>query len=146
MPSNDGTFGITGIPPPDNVQRKTVKIPYVVGMPLRHEITEWFEKMLKTGDATMWMQWTLFVRGLEKFKALPVEEKLSYFQVAGIHGSPELPWDGAPAPQRAPKADIPGENPFGGYCHHNTVAFPTWHRPYMLLYEVWLFLHHRIDC
>lgn len=122
---------------------KMLKSPMLLACHREYEITEWFQRMLKTDDATMWMQWTFFARDLEKFKALSVDEKLSYFQVAGIHGSPELPWDSAPEPRHAPK---PGDNPFGGYCHHNTVAFPTWHRPYMLLYEVWLFLHHPIDC
>ncbi|KAH6908112.1 tyrosinase [Coprinopsis sp. MPI-PUGE-AT-0042] len=49
-------------------------------------------------------------------------DKLSYFQVAGIHGLPHVPWDepGMYAPE---------------YCQHGTVNFATWHRPYMLLFE-----------
>ena len=56
----------------------------------------------------------------------------SFFSVAGIHGLPNIPWDGAV-----------GDTPFdsssgqwGGYCTHGSVLFPTWHRPYVLLYEV----------
>ena len=48
----------------------------------------------------------------------------------GIHCYPLVGWDG----------ERPGPNPNepdpGGYCTHNMVTFPTWHRPYMLLYEV----------
>jgi tyrosinase len=39
----------------------------------------------------------------------------------GIHGYPKVDWD-----------DVPG----GFYCPHNKFRFPTWHRPYMMLYEV----------
>ncbi|KAF7341393.1 Di-copper centre-containing protein [Mycena venus] len=63
---------------------------------------------------------------MAKFKAMDPTEKLSYFQVAGIHGMPHITWDdplhAEPVPSR-------------GYCPHNLVTFPTWHRPYMLLFE-----------
>jgi len=56
----------------------------------------------------------------------------SFFSVAGIHGLPNKAWDG----------DI-GNTPFdpnsgqwGGYCTHGSTLFPTWHRPYVMLYEV----------
>lgn len=46
----------------------------------------------------------------------------------GIHGRPYLPWDDV---QGAPGA------PNNGYCNHISILFPTWHRPYLALYEVW---------
>src|SRR5260221_22795 len=55
----------------------------------------------------------------------------SYFSVGKIHGLPYRPWDGAV-----------GSRPWnprttwGGYCTHGSVLFPTWHRPYVALYEV----------
>lgn len=55
----------------------------------------------------------------------------SFFQIGGIHGLPYIPWDG-----------VTGNKPFnpnaqwGGYCTHGSVLFPTWHRPYVMLYEV----------
>lgn len=140
MASDNGTFAIEGLPRPSNVQYLTTNIPYTPGMPVRRELTDWFQQMQDTGDEILQRQWTLFVLGLERFKSLPVDDKLSYFQVAGIHGYPEQPWDGAPDPKPDPPGNPddwpPGQQPFGGYCHHNTIAFPTWHRPYMLLYEV----------
>lgn len=140
MATDSGTVGITGIPLSHNVPSKTETIPYAPGMPNRHEITQWFEQMISSSDSALQKQWTLFVVGLERFKSLPVDDKLSYFQVAGIHGYPEQTWDNAdpPKPDPDPKKLRPGDQPFGGYCHHNTVAFPTWHRPYMLLFEVCL--------
>ncbi|KAI8674654.1 Tyrosinase [Fusarium keratoplasticum] len=129
------TYAITGIPV-KNVETKTKDIPYAPGTPIRREINELFP----SEDPLTRKQWTLFILGLEKFKKMPVDERESYFQVAGIHGYPQTSWDGAPDPPKDPDWNPPkskpwGANPYGGYCHHNTIAFPTWHRPYMLLYE-----------
>lgn len=50
----------------------------------------------------------------------------SFFQLGGIHGLPYTPWD-----------DSFGDTfAWGGYCTHGNVLFPTWHRPYVSLYEV----------
>lgn len=60
------------------------------------------------------------------------QDKLnSFFSVGSIHGLPYTPWDDSAAAK--------GFNPdtwWGGYCTHGTVLFPTWHRPYVALYEV----------
>ena len=56
----------------------------------------------------------------------------SYFAVAGIHGRPYIPWGGAQGQSQFA---------FGGYCTHGSVLFPTWHRPYLALYEVWISLY-----
>jgi len=53
----------------------------------------------------------------------------SHFQIGGIHGQPYVEWDGSGGPQSQS-----GE--WEGYCHHGTVTFPTWHRPYVTLFEV----------
>jgi len=61
----------------------------------------------------------------------PQSDIQSFFRVGGIHGLPFIVWDGAT-----------GNKPFdpnsqwGGYCTHGSVLFPTWHRPYVMLYEV----------
>ena len=72
-------------------------------------------------------QRALFFQGLQNFKAMCPTEKLSYFQIAGIHGQPFVPWD-----EDRTKVAIKES----GYCTHNSILFPTWHRPYMLLFEV----------
>ncbi|KAF9005141.1 hypothetical protein BDQ17DRAFT_1353900 [Cyathus striatus] len=48
-------------------------------------------------------------------------------QLGGIHGLPYIPWNGSVSQD-------------GGYCVHGSVLFPTWHRPYMMLYEVYDFV------
>ncbi|KAI9791860.1 MAG: hypothetical protein M1816_003405 [Peltula sp. TS41687] len=50
----------------------------------------------------------------------------SYYQVAGIHGYPHIPWQ---YPASATK------NPGLGYCTHGSALFLTWHRPYVSLME-----------
>ena len=54
----------------------------------------------------------------------PQEDVLSWFAIGGIHGLPHIPWDNAE------------DKPKQGYCAHATVNFPTWHRPYVALFEV----------
>lgn len=71
------------------------------------------------------------------------QDKLSWYQIAGnftfavwycpddtglgIHGKPFIAWDEAPQE---------GKSKDKGYCTHNSILFCTWHRPYLLLFEV----------
>ncbi|EWZ40660.1 common central domain of tyrosinase-domain-containing protein [Fusarium oxysporum Fo47] len=137
-PFTGETYPITGIP--SNAERRTDNIPYAPGLPCRREITYYFP----SDNAFIQKQWTLMVLALNRFKRLKVNEKLSYFQVAGIHAYPLQPWDGAAPPNKDsedPKKLPPGANPYGGYCEHNTITFATWHRPYMLLFEQLVWTH-----
>ena len=68
-------------------------------------------------------QWNLYLLALNRFKGMSQTDKLSYYQVSGIHGRPFTAWDGVRLDRN------------GGYCTHGTVLFPTWHRPYLALYE-----------
>jgi tyrosinase len=54
----------------------------------------------------------------------------SHFSISGIHGVPFKQWEssGGSGAQQGSQ--------WGGYCTHGTVLFPTWHRPYMAVYEV----------
>ena len=45
---------------------------------------------------------------------------------SGIHGYPHISWDNAV-----------GQYSNNGYCPHGSVLFPTWHRTYMVLFEVY---------
>lgn len=55
----------------------------------------------------------------------------SFAAIGGIHGYPFVQWgdSGNPTPPTDP-------DHFGGYCTHGSVVFPTWHRPYVALFEV----------
>lgn len=53
-------------------------------------------------------------------------DPLSYYQLAGIHGRPHIPWGEPASPQN--DATV-------GYCTHNSALFATWHRPYISLVE-----------
>ncbi|KIL84922.1 hypothetical protein FAVG1_11792 [Fusarium avenaceum] len=128
-----GTYGIRGLPRPPDATRHPGQISHVPNLPVRKEVSS----LANSNDPGERKQWTLFILALERFKHMPVDDKLSYFQIAGIHGYPEVVWDGAPQPKTAPNVETkrPGDQPFGGYCNHNSLTFPTWHRPYMLLFE-----------
>ena len=111
-------------------------------VPLRREIDEWwFSK--NENDLN---QRSLYILALQKFMDMTPDPKnpndLSFFTIAGlslftsfasdsigsneitigIHGEPLLPWDTT-------------EEKTEDYCAHWKTTFPTWHRPYMLLYE-----------
>ncbi|KAF2996411.1 hypothetical protein E8E13_002136 [Curvularia kusanoi] len=71
----------------------------------------------------------LYLLGLQRWQNTSQEDKFSYFQVAGIHGRPFIPWDGVPGRPQPP------EGYKEGYCHHSSHLFPTWHRPFLALVE-----------
>jgi tyrosinase len=71
-------------------------------------------------------QWNLYLLGLAEFQKAPPADLLSYYQLAGIHGEPYVPWNNVGGLQ----------NPTSGYCTHSSILFLTWHRPYLALYEV----------
>ena len=52
------------------------------------------------------------------------DNPISFYQISGIHGEPYVPWNNA-TPDKE-----------GGYCRHRSILFPTWHRPYVALFEV----------
>jgi tyrosinase len=85
-------------------------------IPLRKEVTAW------SSDPNNAIQLSLFIQALIQFQEMPVKEKLSYYQISGIHGYPATSWDGEAGPSQF-------------YCNHQRTTFPTWHRPYMLLFE-----------
>ena len=68
--------------------------------------------------------WDLYILSLSQFTQVEQSNPLSYFQIAGIHGHPYYAWDGVLGYRQA------------GYCTHGSILFPSWHRPYMALFEV----------
>jgi len=74
-------------------------------------------------------QFSLYVQALEVIFKEPFDKDFSWPAIGGIHGMPYVRWgdSGSPNP--------PGGDTFGGYCTHGSVLFPTWHRPYVALFE-----------
>ncbi|KAI6165504.1 common central domain of tyrosinase-domain-containing protein [Pisolithus thermaeus] len=96
-------------------------------------------------------QFTLFILGFAAIQGIhhprdggfqPVPPAASYMEIAGIHGRPyrEYAGDRKMPEQKAadydpadPKDTLPIPSRFGG--SHESVSFPTWHRPYVMLVE-----------
>lgn len=70
-------------------------------------------------------QGNLYLLGLDRFQNMNQSMQSSYYQIAGIYGRPFISWDNV--------AFAPGRT--GGYCTHSSTLFPTWHRPYVALFE-----------
>ncbi|TEB28796.1 hypothetical protein FA13DRAFT_758897 [Coprinellus micaceus] len=76
-------------------------------------------------------QFCLFIHALQAIKQPDYRPRAARFQdLGGIHGLPYERWSGDP---KAPDA-LP-EGTWGGYCNHQSVLFPAWHRPYVLAVE-----------
>ncbi|KAL1892246.1 hypothetical protein Sste5346_007202 [Sporothrix stenoceras] len=78
--------------------------------------------------------WDLYIQALDMFQRDDMTEIESYYQIAGIHGLPFLPWNGV-------NQTAGGAN--SGYCPHGQTTFITWHRPYLALFEQVLARHVR---
>ncbi|KAF8148054.1 tyrosinase [Crassisporium funariophilum] len=92
------------------------------GSPNRLEINEFIKNE---------KYFSLYVQALQAMQTkTPQSDFQSFFQVSGIHGLPYIAWDGA----TGGRAFDPSTT-WGGYCTHGSVLFPTWHRPYVMLYE-----------
>jgi hypothetical protein len=64
------------------------------------------------------------------------KDPFSYFNLAALHGNKPIPWT-------ISAADLPSSRPSklsteeDGYCPHSSRLFPTWHRVYLLAFEVY---------
>jgi len=72
-------------------------------------------------------QWNLYLLAMQAFQAMNQSDPMGWYQVAGIHGVPNTPWDNVQA--------NPHTGGAVGYCTHSSVVFPTWHRAYLALFE-----------
>ncbi|ORX97281.1 common central domain of tyrosinase-domain-containing protein [Clohesyomyces aquaticus] len=70
-------------------------------------------------------QWNLYILGMERFMAKDKNDRLSYYQVAGVHGRPYVTWNNFPTPLVNS----------AGFCPHGQNLFGSWHRPYLAVYE-----------
>ncbi|KAB5551230.1 hypothetical protein GE09DRAFT_1223030 [Coniochaeta sp. 2T2.1] len=71
-------------------------------------------------------QWTLYLLGLSMMQFTNQTDNISWYKITGIHGVPFETW--------ADVEPVEGSEQTG-YCTHISVLFPTWHRPYVSLYE-----------
>jgi tyrosinase len=72
-------------------------------------------------------QWTLFVLALQRFQRMDQNDRMSWYQIAGIHGVPRQNWDNVGQCSNCKGTD--------GYCTHDSILFPGWHRAYLALFE-----------
>ena len=72
-------------------------------------------------------QFSLFILAMQKFQNMPQSDRVGYFQISGIHGVPKTNWNGIGQCSTCQGTD--------GYCQHESVVFPGWHRIYMALFE-----------
>ncbi|KAG9244100.1 hypothetical protein BJ878DRAFT_86007 [Calycina marina] len=70
--------------------------------------------------------WSIYIQALITMQTEFQSNPLSWFQIAGIHGRPYMPYDDVPI--------APGGWLYG-YCMHSSALFATWHRPYLALFE-----------
>ncbi|KAF2466550.1 Di-copper centre-containing protein [Lindgomyces ingoldianus] len=70
-------------------------------------------------------QWNLYLLGLERFYAKDKGDRLSYYQIAGVHGRPYVTWNNFPTPLVNT----------AGFCPHGQTLFGSWHRPYLAIFE-----------
>ena len=67
------------------------------------------------------------LRAWKRISELPPENPNSFYQIAGFHGEPFV---------KSQVESIPEGDPYwGGYCQHQNVLFPFWHRLYLLRLE-----------
>ncbi|KAK0480190.1 photo-regulated tyrosinase [Armillaria novae-zelandiae] len=72
-------------------------------------------------------QFSLYIQALDTMYSEQQSNDISFFGIGGIHGLPYVQWDGSGSTKPV--------SSWGGYCHHGSTLFPTWHRPYVALFE-----------
>ncbi|KAI5363744.1 putative tyrosinase copper-binding domain, di-copper centre-containing domain superfamily, tyosinase [Septoria linicola] len=71
--------------------------------------------------------WSLYIRTMARWKDVAGSDDTGYYGISTIHGVPRISWNGVEQCDSCEDAD--------GYCTHDSVLFPAWHRAYMALYE-----------
>ncbi|KAJ7269098.1 tyrosinase [Mycena rebaudengoi] len=73
-------------------------------------------------------QFSLYIQALQHIYEQNQQDVDAFFSISGIHGLPYQPWDDSGEQPADPQG-------WEGYCTHGNVLFPTFHRPYVLLFE-----------
>ncbi|KAF7295866.1 Tyrosinase [Mycena chlorophos] len=74
---------------------------------------------------------SLYIQALQQISSESQSALTSFFSIAGIHGLPYVPWDNSGGAQ----AVDDNNGGWEGYCTHGNVLFPTFHRPFVALFE-----------
>ncbi|CAG8727969.1 20758_t:CDS:2, partial [Racocetra persica] len=93
------------------------------------------EDFIGYDNETYSSQFELFVQSYQAMYDRPYTDMRSYYQVAGIHSQPWIPYDGVTGTHEYKNETDWARGRWGGYCHHGDVLFGPWHRPYVLLIE-----------
>ncbi|KAM3420600.1 hypothetical protein BST61_g3862 [Cercospora zeina] len=74
-------------------------------------------------------QWTIFLVAMDRWMTTPKEQSgdRSFFNIASIHGVPRQNYANVGQCSSCQGTD--------GYCTHDSILFPGWHRAYMALFE-----------
>lgn len=72
-------------------------------------------------------QYTLLVLAMQRWQSQAQSSQTSYFGVSSIHGVPRQNYNGVGQCSSCGGTD--------GYCCHDSVHFPSWHRVYVALFE-----------
>lgn len=73
------------------------------------------------------VMWSLYIRAMARWKEVPATDPTGYYGVSTVHGVPRENYNGVEQCDSCQGAD--------GYCTHDSVLFPAWHRAYLALYE-----------
>ncbi|PBL03308.1 tyrosinase [Armillaria gallica] len=74
-------------------------------------------------------QFSLYIQAFDAMYSEEQDNGISFFGIGGIHGVPYVRWAESGGTEPVPNSK------WGGYCHHGSTLFPTWHRPYVALFE-----------
>ncbi|KJX92108.1 tyrosinase precursor like protein [Zymoseptoria brevis] len=72
-------------------------------------------------------QWTLFILAMDQWKRQSQGSSTSYFGISAIHGCPRQNYNGIGQCSSCAGTD--------GYCTHDSILFPAWHRAFTALFE-----------
>ncbi|KAF2863995.1 tyrosinase precursor, Monophenol monooxygenase [Piedraia hortae CBS 480.64] len=72
-------------------------------------------------------QWNLMLLALQAYYKQKSTDPTSYYQIAGIHGVPQQNYNNVGKCSTCSNTD--------GYCTHDSILFPSWHRVYIAHFE-----------
>ncbi|KAF3097979.1 hypothetical protein TWF569_009000 [Orbilia oligospora] len=96
------------------------------------------------GDSQPGRVYDLYILALRRTMTRSPADKNSWWQLAGIHGRPFVPWnDRKPGTKGSDLRSDSVSSTNTGYCTHGSTLFPTWHRPYLAYVEelLWASAH-----